>query len=304
MPEVKRVLTKGNNQSMELDNDSLDAYWTKDNNGYPQFFIINEAIMSKLCILGEDVEPCFEGANITAIQFAFEDDFKEKLFSLVKEMQEILSNEGGAPVFNTYAVEIGESLWNAIYEYIWAAFGPSDDFRPKYMIDGIFEEGTQKFAILRDHKNLTYHRLNFSLDEENGFVPAEALEAVAPEYKPLDNPQFAPEAVAAYEAKFVEEKKEAKPDEDVEVEIVEEEESAGEEEKDEPQEEEVKYNLAEVVEYNELQTEHEALQKDYEELQTKFAELTETVNQLNVQIEQLTNDNKTLSEYKLVKERE
>jgi hypothetical protein len=61
---------------MELDEDTLDAFWTKDNNGKPQFFIINEAIMSKLCILGEDVEPCFEGASIKPVQFSFEDDFK------------------------------------------------------------------------------------------------------------------------------------------------------------------------------------------------------------------------------------
>ena len=91
-PESQRIIEHGNNQSMELDDKTLDAYWTKDANGKPQFFIINEAIMSKLCILGEDVEPCFEGAQITTVQFALEDDFKEKLFSLVKEMQEILSN--------------------------------------------------------------------------------------------------------------------------------------------------------------------------------------------------------------------
>ena len=307
-PESQRIIDKGNNQSMELDEDSLDAYWTKDNNGYPQFFIINEAIISKLCILGEDVEPCFEGANITAVQFSFEDDFKQKLFSLVKEMQEILSNEGGAPVFNTYAVEIGESLWNAIFEYIWE-FGHDENYCPKYTIDGIFEEGTQKFAILRDRKNLTYHRLNFSLDEANGFVPAETLEAVAPEYQPLETPQFSEEAVAAYEAKFVEEKKEVK-----EEEIEPEEEPAAEEseeDKEEDEQPEVKYNLEEVVEYAELQAEHETLQnsyselnKNYEDLQAKFAELTESVNQLNAQIEQLTNDNKILNEYKLVKERE
>ena len=54
---------------MELDEETIDAFWSKDYNGKPQFFIINEAIMSKLCILGEDVEPCFEGASITPIQF-------------------------------------------------------------------------------------------------------------------------------------------------------------------------------------------------------------------------------------------
>ena len=123
-PEAQRIMDQGNNQSMELDTQTLDAYWTKDNNGKPQFFIINEAIMSKLCILGEDCEPCFEGASITNVQFSFEDGFKEMLFSMIEKMQEILSkDEGGTPVFNTYAVEIGGVLWEAIYEYIYKEFG-------------------------------------------------------------------------------------------------------------------------------------------------------------------------------------
>lgn len=78
-PECQRVIDKGNNQSMELDNDRIDAYWTKDENGKPKFFIVNEAVISKLCVLGEDNEPCFEGAGIAAptIQFSFDDGFKE-----------------------------------------------------------------------------------------------------------------------------------------------------------------------------------------------------------------------------------
>ena len=31
-PECKRILTKGNNQSMELDPDTLNASWSKDGN--------------------------------------------------------------------------------------------------------------------------------------------------------------------------------------------------------------------------------------------------------------------------------
>lgn len=66
---------------MELSEDPnyLDAYWTKDRNGNKEFFIINEAIISKLCILGEEFEPCFEGGSIEApkIEFSLEDSFKE-----------------------------------------------------------------------------------------------------------------------------------------------------------------------------------------------------------------------------------
>lgn len=82
---------------MELDENLIDAKWSKNNNGEPQFFIINEAIISKLCILGEDVEPCFEGAQISKVQFCFEDSFKQQLFSMMEQLKEIL-NEGGAPV--------------------------------------------------------------------------------------------------------------------------------------------------------------------------------------------------------------
>jgi hypothetical protein len=64
-PECQRIIAHGNNQSMELDEKTLDATWTRDGNGKPKFFIINEAIISKLCILGEEYEPCFEGATIT-----------------------------------------------------------------------------------------------------------------------------------------------------------------------------------------------------------------------------------------------
>ena len=95
-PECERIIAQGNNQSMELDEGYIDAHWTKDAKGNKQFFIINEAIISKLCILGDNFRPCFEGANITSpkIEFSLEDDFKEQLFSMIKEIKSIL-NEGG-----------------------------------------------------------------------------------------------------------------------------------------------------------------------------------------------------------------
>lgn len=92
-PESKRIIEKGNNQSMELNNSLTKGKWAEDDNGMPKFFIINEAIIEKLCILGENVEPCFEGAGIAA-KFSFDGEFKETLFSMMKELQTALQ-EGG-----------------------------------------------------------------------------------------------------------------------------------------------------------------------------------------------------------------
>ena len=116
-PECKRVIEKGNNQSMELDQENVDGYWTRDEKGDPRFFIINEAIMSKLCILGEDYEPCFEGATITApkFQFSFEESFKEQLFSMINELKEIL-NEGGASMVTEETIVVEEEVLEPVEE--------------------------------------------------------------------------------------------------------------------------------------------------------------------------------------------
>jgi len=92
-PESKRILEHGNNQSMELNEENLKGSWTFDDKGLPKFFIINEAMIQKLCILGEDVEPCFEGAGIAA-QFSFDGDFKNQLFSLMEDIKTALSKGG------------------------------------------------------------------------------------------------------------------------------------------------------------------------------------------------------------------
>lgn len=99
-PEAKRVIEKGNNQSMELDENLTKGSWSFDDNQNYEFFIINEAVISKLCILGEDVEPCFEGARIESfdkIQFSLDEGFKTKVYSLITEMKNILA-KGGNPM--------------------------------------------------------------------------------------------------------------------------------------------------------------------------------------------------------------
>ena len=95
-PEAQSVVEgSGNPQSLEFSEDEryLDAFWTKDGNGNNQFFIVNEAVIANLCILGKDVEPCFEGSNIT--QFSFEPEFKNTMFNLIEEMKNILNNDKG-----------------------------------------------------------------------------------------------------------------------------------------------------------------------------------------------------------------
>ena len=207
-PEAQRIIDEGNNQSMELSDKFLDATWTKDINGKPKFFIINEAIIAKLCVLGNEAEPCFEGATITKpqIQFSFDDGFKEQLFSMMNELKELIK-EGGTPVFTTFAVEIGEALWQALYSFLETKFPRDlqegeacDCYRcSKYSIDSIWEEGTQKFAILRERDNNKLYRMNFTYTEDGMDSDSDLVE-VERNYVPVTEPMFSAEAVEAYEA--------------------------------------------------------------------------------------------------------
>ena len=96
--ECQSVIDNGKNQSMELDEKSLDGHWSTNNKTGMDFFIINDAIFSKLCILGDDVEPCFEGARVTAPEVStsfskVDDTFKKTLYTMMQELKSAL--EGG-----------------------------------------------------------------------------------------------------------------------------------------------------------------------------------------------------------------
>lgn len=96
--ECRSLLTNAKSQSMELDSETLNGEWSNAVNNNYELFIINDAIFSKLCILGDDVEPCFEGASIAPKTYNL--DFQKTLFSMVKDLQEIKS-EGRANSMNT-----------------------------------------------------------------------------------------------------------------------------------------------------------------------------------------------------------
>ena len=90
--ETQSVIDEGKPQSMELDGESVTGEWALNDKGY-EFFIINDAIVSKLCILGDDVEPCFEGASVTGTNYTLDEGFKNTLFSMMKELEYALKGE-------------------------------------------------------------------------------------------------------------------------------------------------------------------------------------------------------------------
>lgn len=106
--EADKILKEGQPQSMEISGDTLEGHWANDSQSGRDFFIITDAEFTKLCVLGDDVEPCFEGADIKAANtFSLieeEDDntFKAQLLKMVEDLKFAL--EGGNNMDNVTAV--------------------------------------------------------------------------------------------------------------------------------------------------------------------------------------------------------
>ena len=113
-PEAQAVIDGGKPQSMELDESSLDGHWATNNKNGLEFFIINDAIVSKLCILGDNVEPCFEGASVTAprtatpAKYTLDDEFKKSLFTMMKELEFALKGDNTVEQLENQVVETEE----------------------------------------------------------------------------------------------------------------------------------------------------------------------------------------------------
>ena len=197
-------------------------------------------------------------------------------------------------MFTIYAVEIGDSLWNALYSHLEEKYPDGENcYCSVYRIEGIFEENGQKFAIIQSRANSKYYRLNFTLTEETGFMAQDVLIEVTKSYTPVAEPQFAATTVEEFAAEYAKKKAEekdkadkedkSKTDKDSEEKCPECGKPLDECECDDDEDKKKKsskYNLEEVVEYVELNA-------AYEELQTKFSALEEENATLKAQIEPL-----------------
>lgn len=119
-PESSLAVDEGRPQSMQLDRNTLEGTWQTNLKTGIDFFIINDAIVSKLCILGDDVEPCFEGASVTApdvsSKFTLDNDFRHTLYSMMQDLKNAL--EGGQQMQDPKTIEVVEETKSPANEVV------------------------------------------------------------------------------------------------------------------------------------------------------------------------------------------
>jgi hypothetical protein len=262
-PECKAAAEgSGRPQSMELDEDTLDGKWARNNKTGMDFFIINDAIFSKLCILGQDVEPCFEGANVTAPNISptfskVDDDFTQTLFNMMQDLKFALKGEQNmideTKVQSSFATDKKKEE-----EENKKVDAPTDE-KPA--------EEKEKEAPAKEEED-DEKKKKFAKDKEE--------EEKKEEEKPADSEED--EEKKKFAKKEEEEKKEEPtPEEDEEekkkfAKKEDEEEKPSEDKKEEDEEEKKKYAL--------LVEEYETLKANYSNLESQYNELLAFKNQI------------------------
>lgn len=244
-PESQRIIDKGNNHSMELDEKLTKATRANLDNSKLQFFILNEAVMSKLCILGEDIEPCFEGSTITAddsaptVQFSFDESFKQQLFDMMNELKEFML-KGGNEMSEINKDNVVEEVTEAPVVEEPVVETPAEPTAPELPLENTVVEN-QNSEDNSDESAQT----NFEKNTED------KKKKICPECgKPVDECTC--------------EDEENKPAEG----------NGGPEDEDKEKAKK-KYELSEVVEYTELLGKYETLEQDYNNLQSELTSLRE-----------------------------
>ena len=222
----------GKPQSMELDEATLQGKWETNTRGM-DFFIINDAIFSKLCILGDDVEPCFEGASVTApnVSASFtkvDDTFRQTLFTMMQELKTALQ---GGQQMNNDVVE------NVVVEEPVVEFSAEPTFEP--VAEPNFEPET----------------------------PAEPSFAASQEPVVEEAPVIAEEPVVESEFKKDEDEDDKDKDENPKAD------PAPSKDNDEDEDEEKKKYTALETEHEELKVAYSTLEANYNDLQSKYSTL-------------------------------
>lgn len=182
-PEVARVALEGNNQSMELDSESLEGFWSENINNGLRIFIINRAIISKLCILGENYEPCFEGAQIRT-SFSLNESFEK----MVTELSYMLNKGGNEEMHNN--TDFSTSEENTVeqveetVEVVEPAEGEATDNTEvtEENVENFSQEEGQNFENISEENSENNEEENISSEAQPVEEPVVAEESVEERY--------------------------------------------------------------------------------------------------------------------------
>ena len=147
----------GKGQSMELYKKSVKGDW-KIIDG-KRYYVFEKASFLGLQVLGDDVEPCFEGASF----FALYDSIKD-LYEKLEQYQSNFQNYGeGGNTMPTIMFKVSD---NQKYNFLWALlnvnYNEENGWAVEYGICDVYDE----YAIVRNYAEGKFERVYYVKNDE------------------------------------------------------------------------------------------------------------------------------------------
>lgn len=153
--EAKEIFTKP--QSMELYQPSIVGDWELING--QRYFVFKKGVFLGLQILGNDVEPCFEGAAFFSLYNSLKmaiDKLEKTNLSFNKQI------EGGEKM------KINFNLENAqVFDMLQSLLNPNFTEEGNWTVDFCICEIAENYVIAKDLKEDCFIKINYSVEEDN-----------------------------------------------------------------------------------------------------------------------------------------
>jgi uncharacterized coiled-coil protein SlyX len=148
----------GKGQSMELYRKSIKGDW-KIIDG-KRYYVFEKASFLGLQILGDEVEPCFEGAAFFSLYESVKD-----LYEKLEQYQSNFQNHGkGGETMPTITFKVSD---NQKHDFLWSLlnvnYNEENGWVVEYGICDIYDE----YAIVRNYAEGKFERVYYTKDDEN-----------------------------------------------------------------------------------------------------------------------------------------
>lgn len=156
--EAEKIV--GSSQSMEIYPPSIKGKWIYMSG--KKVYQYEEGCFLGLQVLGQEVEPCFEGAAFFSMYKQIED-----IYAKLNEYKNIFEKGGnkfmGEPNFELSHDQLHNVLWNLLNaDY----YNEENDWKVRYCINEIYDS----YAVVRDYAEQKYYKWNYTKDNENDSV--------------------------------------------------------------------------------------------------------------------------------------
>lgn len=158
----------GKSQSMELYAPSIKG-GMKNINGQ-KYFVFEDGCFLGLQVLGNEVEPCFEGAAFFT--------YYEKLTDLINQMEKYIANsheKGGTSEMTKFNFKLSDrEKFEALWMLLNDKFNEENEYEVSYSIQEVYDS----YALAFNYETGSYERIHYVKDDESNVVSITEREPV------------------------------------------------------------------------------------------------------------------------------